>query len=248
MKKLIILLAFIFSIFIIESCSESTKSDDTTANFQLKIKEPLVKTSDNHIQFTDLGGTTFIITEARTNVRHIQIDHAEGSTDTTVQISIDGPFVFDLMAGTSNPALGAIDIEPGVYKRIDIRLDDTKAEDGLVTAGDDLLDNTFVVKGTFDYDGNAARNFTFILKFNEDIRFEKASGFVMEDGEVNNMILSLKVEEWLQDVDITGCLVAGNVTLEQNGDLIINDDNGNGDCNDFEGKIKTNLKNNYDFD
>jgi len=248
MKRAILLFIFSFLIIYTFSCSESTSSKDTTANFALKLKHPLSKVSDNHLQFTDVGGTTFTITSARANVRHIQFDHAEGSSDTTEQISIDGPFIFDLVSGESNPVLPSFDLEPGVYKRIDVRLDDTKSEDGLLSATDDLMDNTFIVNGTFDYDGNANRNFTFVLKFNEDIRFETAAGFIVEEGEENNLVLSLNVSEWLQNVDITDCLDNGNVTLEQNGDLIINDENSNGVCSDFEQNIKTNLKNNYDFD
>ncbi len=47
-------------------------------------------------------------------------------------------------------------------------------------------------------------------------------------------------------------LMPGSVVIVENQkeviyDLIINDDNNN-DCNNFEGTIKTNIKNNYDFD
>lgn len=242
-----LLMAFMIAVM---SCSESTvRSNDTRANFSIRLATAgmLPKAAASSFTVTDQGGTTFIITEARANIRHIQFDLPEGESDSTNQISLDGPYVMDLMTGISSPQISEFDIQPGIYKRIDVRLDDTKAKDGLVAANDDLMDNTLVVKGTFDYDGNANRNFTFILKFNEDVRFEKPGGISIEDGASKDFILSLRVDEWLSDIDITDCLDNENAVLDGNGDLMIDDNNGNGDCNDFEKTIKSNIKNKYDL-
>lgn len=233
------------------SCSKNgIESQDTQATIAIMLgtnATQLSKTSTDSFSITDLGGTTFTITEARTNVRHIQFDYPEGSSDKANQISLNGPFLINLMTGTSNPEIGAFDVEPGIYKRIDVRLDDTKAIDGLVSSNDDLLDNTMVVKGSFNYASNTNNNFTFILKFNEDVRFEEPSGIYVNEGETKDIILNLKVDEWLSNINITECLDDGDIVLEGSGDLIITDDNNN-DCNNFEGTIKTNIKNNYDFD
>lgn len=233
----------------LNSCSDSgTGSKGTNATFTIMLSETsLAKVSAGSFTITDVGGTTFTITEARTNVRHIQFDLPEGETDSTNQISLEGPFVIDLMTGTSNPEIDAFEVEPGIYKRIDVRLDDAETKDGLVSPNDDLMDNTLVVKGTFDYDGNASRNFTFILKFNEDVRFEEPGGISIAEGATKDIVINLKVDEWLQNINITKCLDDGDVALDSNGDLLINDNNGNGDCNSFEQTIKTNIKNNYDF-
>ena len=233
------------------SCSENgIESQETQATFAISLgtnATQLSKTLHESFSITDLGGTTFTITEARINVRHIQFDYPEGSSENTNQISLDGPFLIDLMMDTSNPEIGAFDVEPGIYKRIDVRLDDTKAVDGLVSPNDDLMDNTLVIKGSFDYDGNTNRNFTFILKFNEDVRFEEPGGISVSEGDTKDIILNLQVDEWLSNINITECIDDGDIVLEGSGNLIINDDNNN-DCNNFEGNIKTNIKNNYDFD
>ena len=205
----------------------------------------------NSITITDIGGTNFTITEARVNVRHIQLDFPEEDSlshdsDSSSQISIDGPFVIDLMNSSSNGAIGPFKLLDGTYKRIDVRLDDTKLEDGLVTPLDQLFENTLVVKGTFDYNGITNRSFTIILKFNEDVRFEKPNGIIIREGTIKNIIVNLKVDEWLQNINITDCLNNRDIVLDSNGDLLIDDSNGNGACNRLEEILKQNIKNNYD--
>lgn len=57
------------------------------------------------------------------------------------------------MIGNSTPSITSVKVEEGKYKRIDIRLEDTKSIDGLVSQTDDFFDNTLELKGNFSYDG-----------------------------------------------------------------------------------------------
>lgn len=121
MQKTVQLVITLFFILGLMSCSENgMKSHDTQATIAIRLgtnTTQLSKTSTDSFSITDLGGTTFTITKARINVRHIQFDYPEGSSDKTNQISLNGPFLIDLMTGTSNPEIGAFDVEPGIYKR-----------------------------------------------------------------------------------------------------------------------------------
>lgn len=245
-KKLLIAIPMTL-IFI--ACEEATDESPTSATFNLKLGSSLAKFAETQSTFpvTDGSGTVFTITEARVNVRHIQFDLPEGSdADSSSKVSFDGPFLFNLTDGTSTPDIVSFTIEPGTYKRIDVRFDDTEALDGLVQSGDPLLDNTMMIGGTFDYDGNAVRNFQLVLKFNEDLRFEEAAGIVVDEGQTTDMLLELDVSEWLTGIDITSCLDGGELSLDTNGDLILDDSNAS-DCQDIEGLIKDNIKNNYDL-
>jgi len=216
----------------------------------MKLKSTAFKTSaalNSNFIITDLSGTVFNITAARTNVRHIQFDFPESNSNSSHQVSLNGPFIVDLITGRTNPAIKTVEVIPGIYKRVDVRLDDTKLEDGLISSEDELLDNTFILKGSFEYDGRADRKFTIILKFNEDVRFEQPNGITVKENNLTNMILHLKVDEWLSNIDITECLANGDIRLDENGDLTISDNTNSGSCEDFENKLKTNIKNNYDF-
>jgi len=201
------------------------------------------------IVFSDLSGTIFKILKARANIRHIQFDLPEEgiAEESTHQISIEGPFIINLISGETTPDIGDFPLDPGTYKRIDARLDDTKLEDGLIETDDILFENTIIVEGEFDYGGIIDRKYSIILKFNEDVRFEEPNGISIEEGGTRNIILKLLVDDWLHGVDITSCLTRNDLFLQNNGDLVIDDSNGKGDCQDLEETIKTNIKNNYDF-
>ena len=205
--------------------------------------------TDTIFSVTDLSGTVFSIKEARASVRNIQFDFPDGVIDSLNEdkISIDGPFVIDLMTGVSTPAIGEFTIEPGLYKRIDVRLDDSKASDGLVDSSDALFENTLVVAGNFDYDNVTGRSYLMVLKFNEDVRFEEPGGILIDEETLNNVVINLLVDEWLQGIDITTCLDDGDLILDNDGNLLIDDSSGGGGCQDIEGIIKSNIKNNFDL-
>jgi len=235
--------------FTFMGCEESSEDAETKATFRIGLAQSLGKAGSpsNTFTVTDEGGTVFTISEARANVRHIQFDLPdESEQDSSEKVSFDGPFIFDLVAGSQSPSIGAFDLEEGLYKRLDIRFDDAEAEDGLLPGSDPLLDNTLLVSGTFDYDGEAARNFRFVLKFNEDLRFEDAGGVLVEAHTTTDVLLELDVSQWLSGIDITACLDGGDLELDDNGDLFIDDDSDSG-CQDLESTIKENIKNNYDL-
>jgi len=230
------------------ACSE-TESTATEASFSMQLSNSSqAKRTADSFSITDAGGTTFVITEARANVRHIEFDMPSGSTDSTKKFIIDGPFVIDLMNGTSMPAVGDFEIKPGIYKRIDVRLDDSKLSDGLISNSDDLMNATLILKGTFNYNSTPGRNFTLILKFNEDIRFQEAGGIIVREDQANEVIINLHVDEWLQDVNITDCINTDELILDVNGDLHFDDNNVNDNCDAIEKTLKKNIKTKYVLD
>jgi len=137
LKQLYILI--ITGLFI-AACSKTSTgaSRDVRATFtmQLSSNNTLAsKTQSNNkindgtsIVFSDLSGTIFRITEARANIRHIQFNLSEEgiAEDPINQISIEGPFIINLISGETTPYIGDLPLDPGTYKRIDVRLDDTK--------------------------------------------------------------------------------------------------------------------------
>lgn len=246
---------------LISACSDdpTAPAGDGTATFSMQLSSStgsILKSTtssavaDTIFSVTDLSGALFTIKEARVSVRHIQFDFPDDVTDTLSvdKISIDGPFVINLMTGESTPAIGEFTIQSGLYKRIDVRLDDSKASDGLVDSSDALFENTLVVAGNFDYDNVVGRSYSIILNFNEDVRFEEPGGILIDENALNDIVLNLLVDEWLQGIDITTCLDDGDLILDGDGNLLIDDGAGGGNCSDIEGIIKSNIKNNYDLD
>ncbi len=81
------------------------------------------------------------------------------------------------------------------------------------------------------------------LKFNQDVRFTQPGGIAITDGDANNIVLALIVDEWLEGVDIKTCLDEGDLELTDD-NLLLNDKT---DKCDIEKTIKKNIKGKYNL-
>ena len=205
----------------------------------------------------DLQGTEFSLSTVRAYVRHVEFDLPSGTVCADVEdavdpttlcndsgssgsstITLEGPFVFDLLNKTSTPPLDTIQLPAATYKRIDVRFDDALVSDGLVTSTDPLADNTLVAAGDFTYNGTA-HTFDLALKFNEDARFESVDGVTLEENLAATILLNLDVDDWFSATPITQCIDDGDLTLTGT-HLLIEDSSGG--CSGIENGIKEAIK------
>ncbi|MDH5228618.1 MAG: hypothetical protein OEZ58_06980 [Gammaproteobacteria bacterium] len=248
-----VIMAVIFTLY---ACG----SDPSQSNFKIVVTDdtPSSKASVENsvatgpVTFTD-GSTIFTVTEARANIRNIEFDTSADSANPGTTHAINGPFVMNLLTGAAEPSSIIFTPPAGTYNRVDVRLDDADLSDGVLADGDELLNNTLVIKGTHDY--GAGGNFSIILKFNEDVRFEPAAGITISEDGGASVELALNVSDWLVvdpvgapnvALDLTSCF-GTDITLTGN-DFVLDDTAGT-TCNstDVENLIKTNMKNMYDF-
>lgn len=215
---------------------------------------------------SDEGQTAFAFSELQVHLRDIELDLPDGkgcdevadqlsegvscddssddaagddSSNGTVRIA--GPFVIDLLNGTSTPDLAAITVPAGTYKRIDFRIDDGDPDQGVVAPGSALDDRSLAGALSFDLDG-VATTLRLSLRFNEDIRLEDPAGLTV-DGNGAALLARFDANAWLTGLDISGCLDRGELAVD-NGEVLVDDDapSGSGDCSDIENTIKTNIK------
>lgn len=191
----------------------------------------------------DAQGTPFTIEAAQVFVRRIDlkpdsavdcslIDPAGPVSCSGGLVRIEGPAIVDLFTRSSTPAL-QLEVPAGIYRRVDIRLDFGRPNDGLPPPGHPLEDRTLVGSGTFD-DGGGPTGFDFALEFNADARFESGDGFEVAPGASSEALLLLDATTWLSAVSITQCLAAGDLTLT-GGRLQLAD--GRGACRALEAAI-----------
>jgi hypothetical protein len=213
--------------------------------------------ADNGLALQDQGGADFSMPTALVHLRHIELDLPAGKACAEIEadlvggqcladekIRIQGPFVVDLVTGTSQPDLGAVVIPAGTYKRIDIRVDDGDPQEGLIEPGSPLDDYSLVVKTRFTYN-QAPATLELSLNFDEDIRIEEVSGVAVQAG--TDLVAEFVVNDWLAGVDIIDCLDSGELTLDETGTATI-DDNADGACGGIENIIKNNMKNSGQLD
>ena len=77
------------------------------------------------------------------------------------KIIVEGPFFLDLVARTSEPSLGDVELPAGVYRRVDLRFDPNEASD----------DASLRIGGTLEL-ADGVRAVELGLPINEDARFE----------------------------------------------------------------------------
>lgn len=167
-------------------------------------------------------------------------DDNDGDDDED-KVVVEGPFIADLIQGTSTPSLTTLLIPSGLYTRIDVRIEESKAEDGLLAAGDPLLGRSLYARGSFEYQGTT-HELQLRLKFNEDVRFESKTGIEVAETAANDIVLSLDENAWFKGINLAACLDEGNLTLEADGSLVIDEESGEDECGDIENVIKDNIE------
>lgn len=199
--------------------------------------------------FTDDAGTVYAMTEIRAILRHIELDLPSGVTCAEVEdelvgaicevdkIVVEGPFVVDLLQGTSTPSLSNVRVPDLAYPRADLRIDDADSDTGL-DPDDPLNDYSWILRATFTRDDDTLELYI-RLKLNEDIRFEAPEG-VRASSEAPLLVV-FDPAVWLNGIPIEACLDAGDIET-RSGTLEISDNSATGQCSDIETLLKANLK------
>lgn len=213
----------------------------------------VVTTPATPVTFSD-GTTTFTITEACMNIRDIRFDTVNSDTATGNRYTVAGPYVMNLLDGTASPADITFNAPAGNYLRVDIRLDKSNIEDGILSSTDELLTNALIIKGSHNYNGVTDGTFTIKVKVSEDIRFAPTNGLVVATDAGANVVLNYNVTDWLENpsspgamINLTSC-VAANGLMDSLHHIAM--DQGTqcaGILESVGNLIKDNMKTKYDF-
>jgi hypothetical protein len=161
-------------------------------------------------------------------------DSASGSSGD--KITIRGPFVVDLVDGTSTPEIANVTIPAGHYRRVDVRF--SNDGHGKLDASDPLHDLTFVADGKFTPNGAGEMPFNLALDFNEEARFESEAGIDISEESVKDVLLKLDVSKWFSALPVGNCMEEG--ALAADGDMLVIDERA--ECSHIERDLKDAIK------
>lgn len=261
MKQKLFLIVVGLSAMMLAGCADNTGTATSSLSMVVSngavVAKPMVvgvsAAPASPVTFSD-GTTTFTITEARMNIRDIRFDTINSDTVTGDRYTIAGPYVMNLLDGTALPANISFAAPAGNYQRVDIRLDESNIEDGILADTDELLTNAFIIKGTHDYNGVTDGTFTLVVKVTEDIRFEPTNGIVIDTDAGADVVLNYNVTDWLEDpaalgtmIDLTSCIAANGLMDAQNHIALDEATQCSGISASVGNLIKDNMKNKYDF-
>lgn len=149
------------------------------------------------------------------------------------EIRFAGPYNVNLLTGESAPPLTDLTIPPGLYKRIDLRIEDAKTGP---LAGYSLL-------AFGSYTTETTTPVVIRLKFNEDIRFESSNGVSVSEQGGSDIVLSISTNDWFAGASaaLDECLREESALVD--GILAIDDESDVGaECREIEGLLKDNFK------
>lgn len=242
-------------------------------DFQAVTTAALAKAAagDTVIAISDTTGIVFKVAEARLLVEKVKLvsgdddsceadeapaaladtgDGDDGSGDTSgcdeTEHMLRGPFVVDLLTGASTPAMGDLSVPAGTYHKVKIHLAHAQKED--LDSADPLMERTLYVKGTYAVPGQAEQPFTLALKFDEELEMEDLAGMRLDASTLNSILVSIRIDRWLSDMDVGECLAKPEVAASLAGGAAITEDSELGRCLDIEKTVKENFRASFEVE
>jgi len=202
MRKIIAILTFWCFGFIITSCSEE---EIGFADVKLAISSnssvsgPSNGRISGHLEFT----------QALIGIEKIEIKSNESGEEDDNEYNYIGPYVVDLLNGSSDPELPFTEIQPGVYNKVEAELVP-------------VVENSYsvVIRGMF---GDTP--FTFLWTNTEDFKAESDQGFELSAEILNNLLISIDLHALFEGVDFEQAEVdeEGNIILSKDSNTDLTD-------------------------
>lgn len=212
---------------------------------------------------------TLTLDDIRINVYQIELEQDLDDVDTDEELEQEseveytGPFVVDLLSGLITPELPYIELLPGTYDELKIKVariegDETDADGNpLVDSSDPLYDNSIVLSGTYSgpISGETAVDMDISISFDLDEEFilSSANGMSLDESMINEIIVAFRLNKWFHfhnSETNSSSIEFDSVVKESYGESgfrIRLDDNSTDDNGLIWEVIKKNIKESADF-
>ncbi|MBF0432323.1 MAG: hypothetical protein HQK83_13645 [Fibrobacteria bacterium] len=206
----------------------------------------LVKsTQSDSLVVRDANGTDFIIKSISVIIRKLffQIeseDYCEQEPEHDCEYLLEGPFINDLLSGSSVPSLKGVSLPAALFHEVELNFDSLETEDSLYASFPALQGNSILMKGYFSYKGKIDRAFSIHLTVVEELEFEGKENLIIQPDSSLSWKVDLNAGNWFQNIEITNCLDNGELMLDSNGNLLLNNPK---ECNELNTRLKTNILN-----
>lgn len=166
-------------------------------------------------------------------------EEEDGATVTKSKIKVAGPFLFDLVKGTSTPSLADIAIPSGSYRETEFRFGPVCDMGG---------ETTITLNGTMLDSSTVAHPFELKLEYEEELEIDSPTDVQVLEGQVNGLFASIILDNWFAAVDFVGCIDDGDL-VETLGVIEINKDAvHNGACEGIYEDLVESIKDAMEFE
>ena len=192
--KLLIVLALVASF---SSCKKESNSPDAKADFTMQEKS----TANRNAQAKAIGSFTF--TKALVGVKKVKFEMEHNGNDQDYKYK--GAYTFDVLTGTSTPPIQPVDIQPGTYKKIKVKIDN------VLPSG-----NSIEIAGTYEVAGMSYQ-FEFTSTSDQEYEVENPNGISVQQGHTVTFVVELDLQSLFSGVDFA------TATVDTDGVIRIND-------------------------
>ncbi len=192
MKKLIYFAAFL--LFVLTSCNEEDSPLATTkVGFSVQQQTSLNKSDGKNKTVVNPLNGNINFSKVLLGVTEISIKQKSDISEkgSTQEISFSGPYVFDILSGTSNPPVAPVEIEPGKYSKLKFKIDNVLPEG-----------NSILIYGTYQYN-NISFDFEFTTDITQEFEIENKYGLQVSEGDISQFLLLLDIKALFEGIDIT---------------------------------------------
>ncbi|MFP4597497.1 MAG: hypothetical protein ACLFVJ_04545 [Persicimonas sp.] len=231
-------------------CGESGDADDDFDSAQMRLAAASsLNNAGNRVNFTDADGALFSLTSAKLVIKSIHMtlpdDVACGDVDGQLQepvgcgeagpdadgdqLEIRGPFVADLIAGTTEPDWGTIAVPALDYQgfEIDIELGDQT---------DTLMEHAFIGEADFEFENQKRQ---LLMQYALDIEADlDRPDIVLEGNQI--LVVQFDAARWLEYIPVTSCMMRGQMH-DEDGRVTI-DARVGGECEESGPRFRENFR------
>ncbi len=181
--KLFVVLALVATF---SSCKKNS-SPDAKADFKMQEKS----TANRNALARSIGSFTF--TKALVGVKKVKFEMEHGDNDQ--EYKYKGAYTFDVLTGTSTPSIQAVDMQPGTYKKIKVKIDK------VMSSG-----NSIEIAGTYAV-GGLSYQFEFTSTSDQEYEVENPNGISVQQGHTVTFVLELDLQSLFSGVDFATATV-----------------------------------------
>jgi hypothetical protein len=189
MKKLIYFATILALVF--TGCTEDSPSVNTQAGFSIQQETSLNKSNEKTKTVVNPLNGNITFSKVLFGVSKISIKQENKDSKKESEVTFNGPYVFNVLTGTSNPPIAPAEAEPGKYSEVSFKIDNV-LPDG----------NSIEIYGTYEYN-NISFNFEFTTDITHEFEIDNEHGLQISEGDIAQFILFLDVKSLFEGIDIT---------------------------------------------
>lgn len=239
---LVILLGF--------GCGESGDAGDDFDNAQMRLAAASsLNNAGNRVNFMDADGALFSLTSAKVEINSVHMKLPDGVECSDVdaqlqkpvacgeagpdadgdQLEIDGPFVADLIAGTTEPDWGTISIPALDYRGFEIDIERGEQADA-------LMEHAFIGEADFEFENQRRQ---LLMQYALDVEADvERPDIVLEGGHM--LVVQFDAARWLEYIPVTSCMKRGQMD-DEDGRVTI-DARVGGECEASDQRFRENFR------